>query len=212
MLFVCRISGWLTARSALGVLTVNTALAIGKTHQKFRNKAGNIKYSQVRNTTCGFWWQFIWFWDVGEVISFRCVSGRARTSFFSLFLLIRNHLRMSNSTYLSGWWLFSPGIRKYFPLVLDHYLTWMWSRFPFAALGWGGRTSWEKSMGSWGKKERIWSALSCSTVCSDLAWKFLFFGVTVVRITRENTVPLMGMLLYYYFLGGWQSLLVPVRC
>lgn len=77
---------------------------------------------------------------------------------------------------------------------------------------WLGRTSWEKSMGSWGKKERIWSALSCSAVCSDLAWKFLFFGVTVVRITRENTVPLMGMLLYYYFLGGWQSLLVPVRC
>lgn len=207
MLFVCRISRRLTACSALGVLTVITALAIGKAHQKSQNKAGNVQYSQVRNTMCGFWWQFVWLWDVGEVKSYRCFPGRARIresikeSLFFLFLLIRKHLGMSNSTSLSCWWLFSPGIRKYFPLVLDRYLTRMWSRFPFAVLGWEGHQ--ERNLREVGEKNlRIWSALSCLTVCSDLAWKFLLFGVPVVRITREDTGPLMGLLLYYYFYLG----------
>lgn len=179
---------------------VNTALAIGKTRQKSQNKAGNVQYSQVRNTTWGFWWQFVWFWDVGEVESFRCLPGRARTVFF-LFPThpetLRNeqfHLFVLLMAVFS-WYkeILSTCIRS-----LSHRDVEQIS----ICCSWLGRASWEKSAGSWGRNLRIWSALSCLTVCSDLAWKFLLFGVPVVRISEEGTVPLIGVLLYCYFYLG----------
>lgn len=165
MLFVCRISGWLTACSALGVLTVNTALAIGKIHQKSQNKAGNVQYSQVRSTTCGFWWQIVW--DVGEVISFRCVPGRARTSFFPfpthpetlgneqfhLFVLLMA---------VFSWYkeILSTCVRP-----LSHTDV---EQISFAVLGWEGHH--ERNLREAGERKREnWNALSCSTLCSDLA-------------------------------------------
>lgn len=77
---------------------------------------------------------------------------------------------------------------------------------------WLGRTSWEKSAGSWGKKKRIWSSLSNWTECSDLALKVLIFGVAVVRITKENATDGGECCCVNNFIWGWQSLLVPVGC